>query len=921
MDSYGAISVILRIVLCICFLVVTLTCHAEVVFSGKGVVIPISEWRILANDTAMTPEQLAPTIDEYQWTPIGERLTSHYSGLDLWRLDLQLTENALRNPILVISRSIAQGQHLTLIREGRLLLTITLGEAKPALQEQLINSYLMIDLPVVHPGRYQLILQGSREGNLDVIHGAGLYLKDDFLVREYPARLTSASISIGALILSMFFCLILMVYQYHKEFLYTLVFITGAFATVLLREGVLFMYFDMHDYRWSQPFLPFAQGLNFSGAILYISADLYSSRWRRSKLLLNTCGWSLLFLSCVNMFYQARGNAWLLSLATLLFFIGLFWSMVVLFWRALLNGWRDRLFALCLGYFCFVGLYSNFFGYFAKIDLSFVPLYLANNVVMVFIFGEYLFTLARDYSQKQAYLSADLARVDLVNRFSHELRTPLNAVIGLSDLIKETSQKDKADNYARMIQSAGHSLLDLVNDILDFSKLSKTGIPLAKQPIRIDSIISDVLASFMPKLLDAPAASVSHYMDPHLNFFYLGDEVRLKQIFGNLISNAIKFSNANDKIRVRIRGGENRNGKQELLCSVIDKGRGIPADKLESIFEPYVQNEAVDSGFLKGTGLGLAICKSLVEEMGGKISVVSEPGVGTTFSFNLWLPVNPDAPDLHQLFAPLAGKRVLILSRYEYFRIVADFLAVWGAHPEKVSNTAEAPDAPFDLILADMIHPLPAADIEWLNRQPAKTVLELFEVNTTPQTASIVHPNAHTLTALQPLLNIMQHCVENLTGKPHEALDIDNETEVLIETKHSVLLVDDNKINLLVTGKILESLNVSCDTAQGGEQGIKALFSDKNYSLVLLDCEMPDIDGFEVSQQWRAFEKEHGLKRTPVVALTAHALKEVEEKCLAAGMNEVLYKPVSRNGMIALLNRYRSHIDPDQTTDSTIHQS
>lgn len=897
------------------FLLLLTTSHsvcAWMLFDGSEKSIPGSQWQIL--DGEMPPvEALADNPDRYPWVPLEGNTQLGAIGERLMRLDLRVTYSGIQRPLLLIPYAFVPNLKVGVIHQHRLLMWESLQQMDMSGKSG-NQSFGMIVLPIDKPGDYQILVKGSQVANAVIIRGAQLHLDHNFILRDYPASVSTASAILGALSTFLIFCTAVLFYRFRVEYAFALIFLAGSFISILLREGILFLSWDLEASWWVSHFLPLGIGMCNAGAMFYVCSDIDADRWRIPWRLVKWSGVVALSIGFLNIFLPTRDNQFYSVPGFAFVMLGTVVALLMVLARAWKGSLRERLFALFIAPYFAVSL-ARFTAATmqATVNIPVIPMYASFYLFGTFVFVEYLVTLTREYVDERARRTADKARVDLVNRFSHELRTPLNAVIGLADLMKNSPGspgQGNVENYANMIQSAGNTLLGLVDDILDFSKLEETGIPLADKPLRLDKLMSEVMSGFVPQAMQTRIIP-KVLIEPEVPYFLVGDEVRIKQIFLNLVNNAIKFSPPNEFVTVRVKRGVQQGDRVELLCSVGDRGRGIPPEKMDIIFEPYAQVDAEDGGRMRGTGLGLAICKRLIEQMDGHISVHSITGEGTEFSFNLWLRVNADAPDLNVTFGPLRGTRFLLVSA---LKSVTDYLPLvlqhWGVDVEVVATGSDASASHYDVVLVESMYREAVGEAEWINRLDPSTVVEIIEIRAGEWVTELTHTNVHRLVVPIPLLAMLGKFTEHFSGASVDLGDEVIDSLELHHFQHNVLLIDDNVVNLTVASKLLESLGVRCETASSGRLGLEKLTANSAaYTLVLLDCEMPDINGFEVCRQWRRAEQEQGLLRLPVVALTAHALIEVREECLAVGMDEVVYKPIGREAIIELLNRYPDKAD------------
>lgn len=883
-------------------------CHAWITFDGTTVSIPGDEWYLLAGED-QSIDVLASGIDKFEWLPLHGNTNLGEIGPRMLRLDLRVTYAGNQRPLLLIPYAFVPDLKIGLLRGKQVVMWESLQRNLQQDTRISNQSFGMVSLPIDQPGDYQLLIRGTAVANAVIIRGAQLHLDQNFILRDYPAAVSTASAILGALSTFLIFCTAVVFYRYRPELIFALVFLSGSFISILLREGVLFLTWDLDAGWWVTHFLPLAIGMCNGGAMFYVCADFQHKKRSIAWQVVKWSGIVAISIGFLNLFLPTRDNQFYSVPGFAIVMLGTVIALIMMLLRAWKGNWRERLFALFIGPYFAVSLFRFLAATMqATVNIPVMPMYTSFYLFGTYVFVEYLVTLTREYIEERAQRTADKARVDLVNRFSHELRTPLNAVIGLADLMKNLPSapgKSNVQSYANMIETAGNTLLGLVDDILDFSKLEETGIPLARRPIRLDRLMTESMTGFIPQAMQTRIIP-KVIIDPDVPYFVMGDDVRIKQIFLNLVANAVKFSPPNEFVTVTVKRGERRDRQIELLCSVADRGRGIPPEKMDIIFEPYAQVDAEDGAQMRGTGLGLAICKRLIEQMQGGITVTSEKGEGTTFRFNLWLELNVDAPDLEDVFRPIRGKHALVVSSLksvtEYLPQVLEF---WGVTAEVVARASEASDVHFDIVLIESMYHEAVDNTEWINALDPKTVVEIVEIRPGDWVEALTHPNVHRLLVPIPILGLLGKFTEHLSGQVVDLGDEKLDSLTLHHGNHNVLLVDDNVVNLMVAGKLLESLGVKCETVSSGKLALEKLAENSSaYTLVLLDCEMPDVNGFEVCRSWRHSETEKQLPRLPIVALTAHALMEVRDECLAVGMDEVIYKPIGREAIIQLLNRY-----------------
>ncbi len=528
---------------------------------------------------------------------------------------------------------------------------------------------------------------------------------------------------------------------------------------------------------------------------------------------------------------------------------------------------------------------------------------------------------------------------------SHEIRTPMNAIIGMGDLLAETGLTVEQTEYLRIFQRATESLLNLINDILDLSKIEAGHLSLMNEDFCLHQLLESVADMFA---LQAHQKYIELIMqiDPDLyNYYGIGDSGRIRQVLINFISNALKFT---EKGEIKIVVTKQQSSKNHIHIAVQDTGIGIPADKQAEIFSNFSQVDNSLTRSHSGTGLGLAICKQLVEMMGGEIWVESSEGVGSTFHFTLCLPPSDLKNLSHQLLVNdelvlandcLDGKRILVVDdNSTNCLILNQILQGKKAQVTDVSGSMRALaelrrthelGTAYDLAIIDCR--MPEMDgFELAERIRATEYLVSLPVVMLTSDGRIHHQglaNAYNFAAYltKPvkkceLLNVL-HNIFNASKTADaetvgEASSGQNSYRPL-----QLLLVEDNEDNRTLIKFYLNKTEHQIDFAENGQVAVDK-FKAKRYDLVLMDIQMPVLDGYSATAQIRAYELQQHLERTPVLALTAYALKEEMEKCLKVGCDAHLTKPIKKDKLLAVINEYslvkpaanaepELHIDPD----------
>ena len=519
----------------------------------------------------------------------------------------------------------------------------------------------------------------------------------------------------------------------------------------------------------------------------------------------------------------------------------------------------------------------------------------------------------RAEAAEQKAREADIAKSEFLANMSHEIRTPMNGIMGMAELLQNSDLGPRETDFVNVINRSGEALLTIINDILDFSKIESGKLELDNMPFNLRDCIEDITALLATRITET-GIDLLLRVQPDLPMSYLGDAGRIRQIFTNIVGNAVKFTH-DGHVLIDV-GGQVHNQTAELTIKVVDTGIGIAPNKLNHVFDKFTQEDGSTTREYGGTGLGLTISRNLVELMGGTIDAQSVVGEGSTFTIQMSVPVQADIGTPAQKITNITGSKILVIDDNEVNRdILKEQLNYWScqcvAAPSAkvglaVLDRAKQKNIKFDLIIVDYqmpksngeefvralkSHPdhadIPAIMLSSVDRSELRQRMKTLNISaflTKPARGSVLHN-----TIGDVLRGHLTKSAQGQTALQPAPQDLD---EPAASGHIDVLIAEDNEVNQIYARYVMEDLGLSFKIVPNGRVAVEkwALLSPK---IVLMDISMPEMNGWEATAAIRALEAKQNLPRTPIVAVTAHAMTEDKSECIAKDMDDYLSKPLS----------------------------
>ncbi len=662
--------------------------------------------------------------------------------------------------------------------------------------------------------------------------------------------------------------------------------------------------------------LPWIATLKLEYITLFLSGYLFGiytfnlyPKETSKKLIFFFSGISILFVG-ISLFLPPRIFTYLVTPYFVVLIAYIFYAFYV-YTKAAINKSIGAGFALAstgVVFIVFLFQIMVYFGIFEEIlllnFLGYLSFFFFQSLILSFRFAESL-KIAKIQAEESSK-----AKSQFLSTMSHEIRTPLNAVIGLSGLLSDSELNEKQKEFSQTIKTSGESLLSIINNILDYSKIESGNLELEESEFNLREVIENVFdLTFSAN--SKKELELIYQLQNDVPDFIIGDSIRLQQVLINLTTNAIKFTESGE-ILIKVRVLERKSNRITLEFEVSDTGIGIPEDRMNRLFQSFSQVDASSTRKYGGTGLGLVISKRLVEFMGGSISVTSAINHGSTFTFSIKA-ISSDREYSVPPFDALKGKSVFILDdNVTNLSILKEQLEQAEMNVTTFSNSSEFLKiidnlSSYDFGILDM--QMPDYDgIEVAKRIRSTLAKDTFPLVLLSSIHELENNEQRTMFNLYltkpvkqtKLLTNLDRMFSNKEGKIKKATE--NDKGELFDKDLSILLVEDNLINQKVATKILEKIGLNTDIANDGELAIK-MVQNKAYDLVFMDMEMPVMDGLESTKEILAISDE--LPAIPkIIAMTANALPGDRERCMEAGMNDFISKPITVESVRTILKKW-----------------